>query len=702
MPSDSPEPAQSLDLSDLQMMPDWVTELDTDGGKAAAVEKYDSPRYQEREAKGPRDFKRKGGGGGGPRGRNDRNDRQGRGRPGGNRQRDGRGGRDGRRDGRGKRGRGGKGDGREQRGERIPPNLSVSVRPTQQSLEALVSRIRISGRAFALFDLAKLVLAGFERFEVGFDCRGNGAKPGGGRKGARQDTGRPGAKPNANQANQQAKSSGVPARLIQCRADHSVWLNKEDALRHFLASPKRIETFYDVEETRVDAPKGEFHSVAICGLTGELLGPPNHHSYQTAVARHHRLRFPNMPIERFRGKIRIETNDDLVAKWKESLSKVTVYRFPKKPAEEEPAADAETQPEAENSAETAVETPPDEQATTAEAETADAEAADTAESAETPETTAESPDSAENAAQPPEDAADAPVTAESEPPASPESAAETKPEEAEASEAADSPAPPAENDDRLKIESLEALERHANAHLAGEIFKEVDRAWVPGKISGKDLPPPLFNLMRREVEHLRRSPFPVVREMCSDLERRGLKIFKRQGKKLFVSKARPRPIAPDTALSEPIQHIVDAVQAQPGIKVSQLVTSLAPRRKSAAPEVKEGEFTPEETQVLTNLHWLVDEGFIIEYASSALFLGGQPQKRKTGPASEKTEDKPEDKAKAEPLTEAKPEEKAADAKPDATPEEKTELEPKAAPSGEPAPEEAPQKPETSPVVVAGA
>ena len=117
-----------------------------------------------------------------------------------------------------------------------------------------------------------------------------------------------------------------------------------------------------------------------------------------------------------------------------------------------------------------------------------------------------------------------------------------------------------------------------------------------------------------------------------------MKIFKWRGKKLFVCKTRPRPIDPNIVLSDSIQRIVDAVQAQPGIKVSEMVTSLAPRRKEVeAP--KEGEFTPAERLVLTDLHWLIDEGYIIEFASSGLFLGGKLQRKKAVVSKEKPKEK---------------------------------------------------------------
>ena len=103
-------------------------------------------------------------------------------------------------------------------------------------------------------------------------------------------------------------------------ADGSLFVSRDEALAHVLRSAA-LDEFYRVEEIELEAPKGEFASVAICGMSGEIIAPPSHHSYQTGVIRLHRERFSNMPIEDFKRRIRVEANPELVAKWKENMSK---------------------------------------------------------------------------------------------------------------------------------------------------------------------------------------------------------------------------------------------------------------------------------------------------------------------------------------------------------------------------------------------
>lgn len=136
-----------------------------------------------------------------------------------------------------------------------------------------------------MFDAARLVLAGGDRFMVRFRCA-------------------------------EERATG----FYHVPADGSLFLSRDEALTHVLRSAA-LDEFYRVEEIELEAPKGEFASVAVCGMSGEIIAPPSHHSYQTGVLRLHRERFSNMPLEDFKRRIRVEANPDLVTKWKENMSK---------------------------------------------------------------------------------------------------------------------------------------------------------------------------------------------------------------------------------------------------------------------------------------------------------------------------------------------------------------------------------------------
>lgn len=234
------------------------------------------------------------------RGRDDRRDQ----RKGGGGRRQHKGGGDRRQGSHGRR------DDRRDRGSRaplVPPPEGVKARimPIEQGLDAMAKQISATGRTHSVFDLAWLVLGGLERFLVIFE------------------------------------SEKTP--LHRCRADQSLWLYQKECLDHFWNSGA-LGRYYDEEVTEVEPPSGNFQSVARCGLSGALIGPPNHHAYQQAVLDLHREKFSRMPLEKYKQKITMEHGEEVVQEWLESMKKHVRWR-PKPTAGHEqadaPAGDGE-------------------------------------------------------------------------------------------------------------------------------------------------------------------------------------------------------------------------------------------------------------------------------------------------------------------------------------------------------------------------
>jgi hypothetical protein len=167
----------------------------------------------------------------------------------------------------------------------MPKDVQITIFPEDKAVDALAAHVRQTGHAFSMFDAARLVLAGGDRFMVRFRC-----------------------------------AEERPTGLYHVPADGSLFLTRDEALHHVLRSAA-LDEFYRAEEIELEAPKGEFASVAVCGFSGEIIAPPSHHSYQTGVIRLHRERFSNMSIEDYKRRIRVEANPELVAKWKENMSK---------------------------------------------------------------------------------------------------------------------------------------------------------------------------------------------------------------------------------------------------------------------------------------------------------------------------------------------------------------------------------------------
>jgi hypothetical protein len=209
----------------------------------------------------------------------------------------------------------------------MPPPLTgwnVTLVPDQRSVDAIARQIKASGRAFSVFDVGRLFMESRERYQVCFTRR----PPQPPQKGP---DGAPVPAPPAR----------GPEELFQCVADSSLWTSRDEAIRHLLNSPA-LTKYYRTETVTLDAPRGNWSSIAVCGFSGTLLGPPNHHDYQRNVARLHRERFSDMPLERLKSRIRVEKDEALLQKWQESQSTVKQYV----PVTEEPLPEGTEPPAA--------------------------------------------------------------------------------------------------------------------------------------------------------------------------------------------------------------------------------------------------------------------------------------------------------------------------------------------------------------------
>src|SRR5260370_1278812 len=79
------------------------------------------------------------------------------------------------------------------------------------------------------------------------------------------------------------------------------------------------------ERGPTEPPKGKYTFVAQCGLSGVILGPPNHHDYQNQLRKLHADRFSRMPVEAFKARIKIVRDEEVVKKWVEDQSWKTEY-----------------------------------------------------------------------------------------------------------------------------------------------------------------------------------------------------------------------------------------------------------------------------------------------------------------------------------------------------------------------------------------
>ncbi|HEV2392031.1 MAG TPA: hypothetical protein VG146_06670 [Verrucomicrobiae bacterium] len=172
------------------------------------------------------------------------------------------------------------------------PEIAVNIVPEEKGVESLARQIKMAGRAYPLFDIAQMILQKPERHTVVFEIRKN--------------------------------AQGQPLQpLFLCALDETLWLSEEEAIAHVLK--KHFTTFYLPERTATEPPKGKYTFVAQCGMSGTILGPPNHHDYQNQLRKLHAERFSRMPFEAYKARVKIVRDEEVVKKWVEDQSWKTEY-----------------------------------------------------------------------------------------------------------------------------------------------------------------------------------------------------------------------------------------------------------------------------------------------------------------------------------------------------------------------------------------
>lgn len=385
----------------------------------------------------------------------------------------------------------------------LPP-INVAFVPDDQGVESLTRQIRMTGRAYPLFEIAQMILEKPERYSVTLSVRKN-------------------------------PDGTIQQPMFVCALDETVWLSEDEAVHWTL--DQHFTTFYQPERTRVDPPKGTYTFVAQCGLSGVILGPPNYHGYQEALRKLHAARFPNMPFEAFKARVKIVRDEAVVKKWLEDQSWRTEYICLNLP---EP----------------------------------------------------------------------------------------------------------------LKLSSREEVEKHFRQVHAPTIIRQAETVRLSGPASRRIRQPALARLVRTTWEQQRRFPIQVATVLSQQFGARRLQFFKAHRSITYVAVARPRYLDLESApVSESVRRIVQFINEHPKCTRRDLLAALAPRPSPAEPGPESAgtdgapvEPTPEETQVIADLHWLVHQGHVIEFANGILETAKKPApkpKPTPPPAGPPAEPKPE-------------------------------------------------------------
>ena len=386
------------------------------------------------------------------------------------------------------------------------PEVDLRFLPDEKGVESMAVQIRRSGRAYPLFEIAHMILEKPERHAVVFSVKKN--------------------------------AEGQPVQpLYLCALDDTLWLNEAEAVAHILE--KHFATFYQAERTQTEPPKGTYTFVGQCGISGVILGPPNHHDYQVRLRALHTERFARMPFEMFKSRVKIVRDEAVVKKWIDDQSWKTEYV-----------------------------------------------------------------------------ALNVPET--------------------------------------LRFATREEVEKHfREVHLAN-IVGPVEKHRVPGAVA-RSLPcHALRRLVRVMGEDQLRFPLQLATTLSQIFAGHGLQFFKINKTVTHVAVARPRHLDLEaTLVSDGVKRIVQFIDAHRKCTRRDLVEALAPTPAppAAAPDataaVESAAPTAEQMVVISDLHWLIHEGHVMEFHDGRLETAKRPV-----PRPQKPERKPAPGAK--PAVEAEP------------------------------------------------
>jgi hypothetical protein len=169
--------------------------------------------------------------------------------------------------------------------------IGVTFSADENGVESLARQIKMTGRAYPLFQIALLILQKAERYSVQLAVK--------------------------------KKDGAIIQPLFVCALDETPWLSEDEVVAHVLKN--HFATFYQAERTATEPPKGVYTFVAQCGMSGAILGPPNYHDYQNQLRKLHAEKFSRMPFDMFKSRVKIVKDEAVVKKWVEEQSFKTEY-----------------------------------------------------------------------------------------------------------------------------------------------------------------------------------------------------------------------------------------------------------------------------------------------------------------------------------------------------------------------------------------
>jgi len=165
-----------------------------------------------------------------------------------------------------------------------------------------------------------------------------------------------------------------------------------------------------------------------------------------------------------------------------------------------------------------------------------------------------------------------------------------------------------EKEDTREVFTEEQAGRHFQEEVLPKLIHTCRRAIVPAKVALNIPDPGLKREIRDAWQKESRFPLSLNFAMRPAFRHMRMHIFKVNKKDAFVTAVHPRPLDPGAAI-ETIRDEMTFLRDHPGCTRQEMVDGLRPGSDPNSPEV---------TEVLNNLRWLIDRGHVIEFYNGRL------------------------------------------------------------------------------------
>lgn len=208
----------------------------------------------------------------------------------------------------------------------------------------------------------------------------------------------------------------------------------------------------------------------------------------------------------------------------------------------------------------------------------------------------------------------------------------------------------------LKLPSREEVEKHFREVHASNIIKQVDSLTVSDLETRNRLPQALQALVRMAWEDQKRFPLKLVTILSQQLAGHGLQFFKVNKTVTHVSVSRPRFLDMEaTPVSDGVKKIVDFINSRNNSTRKMLLEFITPNPSpNVPPPADAGDMsagdpaaitaatprdptqpTAEQSAMIADLHWLVHQGNVIEFADGRLETAKKPLLKPVRPPEKK-------------------------------------------------------------------